>query len=149
VIRCSFLIVLDAQGESVTTLSSCICLGYEAVFECIVTGSGITKWSGTAFDNCSNHRSIALRHSEFIQSEYNISQNCSDSGLIIGRAVSVVNDSYTSQLTINVSQYLVGANVKCARQSDGESPVSKYYTLWCNMSHVYRYKLCFLIKTFC
>ena len=60
---------------------------------------------------------IALRHSQFIQSGYSISQNCGDSGPIIGRAVSVVNDSYTSQLTVNVSQSLIGANVECTSDS--------------------------------
>ena len=44
---------------------------------------------------------------------------CGDSGQIIGRAVSAVNDSYTSQLVVNVSQSIIGANVECARQSDG------------------------------
>ena len=62
---------------------------------------------------------IILRHdhSQFIQSGYSISQNCGDSGPIIGRAISVVNDSYTSQLIVNVSQGLIGTNVECANDS--------------------------------
>jgi hypothetical protein len=97
------------HGE-LTTLSSCICPGYEAVFECVVTGGGATVWNGTALDHCPNDK-ITLRHSEFIQSGWSINQSCDG---VIGRAVSVVNNSYTSQLTINVSQSLVGANVECA-----------------------------------
>ena len=104
------------HGE-LTTLSSCICPGYEAVFECVVTGGAATIWNGTAFrDNyCFNDR-ITLRHSQFNQPEYNvnISGTCGDSGQIIGRAISAVNDSYTSQLIVNVSQNLVGANIERA-----------------------------------
>ena len=101
------------QGGQLTTLSSCICPGYEAVFECVVIGDGATIWSGTAFDRCSSD-TIALRHSQFInQPGYSISQNCGDNGPVISRAVSVVNDSYTSQLIVNVSQSLIGTNVDC------------------------------------
>ena len=103
-------------------MSSCICPGYVAVFECVVTGDGATIWSGTALDRCSDDR-ITLRHSQFIQPGYNISQNCGDNGPITGHAVSVVNDSYTSQLTFNVSQGLIGANVECARRIDRDSHI--------------------------
>ena len=112
---------LDVQGE-LTTLSSCICPGYEAVFECVVTGGGVTIWSGTAFDHCSqtgDGSGITLRHSEFIHTEYNSSQSCGESGPIIGRAVSIVNGSYISQLTINITQSLIGTNVDCTRKSNG------------------------------
>ena len=109
------------QGE-LSALSSCICPGYEAVFECVVTGGGATIWNVSAFDNCTNDR-IILRHSLFNQSGYNINDTCRGSGQVIGRAVSVVNNSYISQLTINITQSLIGANVVCARQSDGTSLV--------------------------
>ena len=97
-------------------MSSCICPGYEVVFECVVTGGGATTWSGTAFEHCLSDR-IALRHSQFNQSGYSVSQTCGDSGPIISRAVSVMNDSYTSQLVVNVSQSLIGVNVECADDS--------------------------------
>ena len=93
-------------------MSSCICPGYEAVFECVVTGGGATIWSGTALDHCTNDR-ITLRHSYFNQTGYNISGPCGDSGQVIGCAISAVNDSYTSQLIINISQSLIGANIEC------------------------------------
>ena len=109
-------LIIDVHCE-LTTLNSCICPGYEAVFECVVTGDGATVWSGTALDQCSID-TITLRHSQFInQPGYSISQNCGDSGQIIGCAISVVNDSYTSQLTVNVSQSLIDANVECASDS--------------------------------
>ena len=101
------------DGE-LRTLSSCICPGYEVAFECVVTDDGAfaTIWSGTALDHCSNER-IILRHTQFNQSGYGITQTCGDSGPIIGCAVSVVSDSYTSQLIVNVSHSLLGANVEC------------------------------------
>lgn len=106
---------------NLTTLSSCICSGHEAVFECVITGNGATIWSGTAFDRCSSIGDrIILRHSQFNQSGHgtNLTRSCGDSGSIISRAVSVVDDSYISQLTIvNVSQKLLGANVECASDS--------------------------------
>ena len=107
---------LDVHGE-LTTLSSCICPGYEAIFECVVTGGAATIWNGTAFrdiDNCFNNK-ITLRHSQFNQPEYNVT--CGDGGQIIGRAISAMNDSYTSQLIVNVSQNLVGANIECANNN--------------------------------
>ena len=97
-------------------MSSCICPGYEAVFECVVTGGVTTIWNGTAFDGCSSDK-IILRHSQFNQSGYSISKNCGDSGLVIGHAVSEVNKSHTSQLFVNVSQHLNGANVECTSDS--------------------------------
>ena len=103
------------EGGELTTLNSCICPGYEVVFECVVTGDGATIWSGTALDRCSSDR-IILRHSQFNQFEYSLDQTCGDSGPIIGRAVSVENDSYTSQLIVNVSQSLIGTNVKLGVQ---------------------------------
>lgn len=84
----------------------------------MVAGGGATIWSGTAFDNCPNDR-IALRHSRFYQPGYNISGTCRDGGQVISRAISAVNDSYTSQFIVNVSQSLIGANIDCERQSDG------------------------------
>ena len=114
------------HGE-LTTLN-CICPGYEAVFECVVTGSGATVWSGTALNQCSSelHR-IILRHSQFSQPGYSISTTCDDSRRIIAHAVSEVNNSYTSLLTINVSQNSIGANIDCAslRQSGEVSHIGQ------------------------
>ena len=106
---------LEVHGN-LTTLTSCICPGYEATFECVVTGGVVTLWSGTAFDRCSSDR-IILRHSQFIQSGYSFNETCGDSGPIVGRTVLVVNDSYTSQLILNVSQSLIGANIECSNHS--------------------------------
>ena len=103
------------DSRKLTALNSCTCLGYEAafVFECVVTGDGTTVWQGTAFDECSSDR-IVLCHSEFNYSGYSISQICGTSEQLFSHAVSMVNESYTSHLTVNVSQDLVGKTVKCA-----------------------------------
>ena len=105
------------EDGKLTTLTSCICPGHEVTFECVVTGDGATTWSGTALEHCSSDR-IVLRHSQFNQFGYSLNETCEDSGPIIGRAVSVVNDSYTSQLIIvNVSQSLIGVNIECSSNS--------------------------------
>ena len=62
---------------------------------------------------CPNNK-ITLLHSQFNLIGYKINGTCGDGGQVIGRAVSVVNDSYTSQLIINISQNLIGANIECA-----------------------------------
>ena len=113
-----YTVVAGVCGEStskLTMLTSCICPGYEIVFECTVAGVGGTIWHGTALEECTDGR-IILRHSQF-ESGYNITQTCGASGTIIGHAVSVENDFYTSQLTINVSQHLNGSTVECASDS--------------------------------
>ena len=96
-------------------ITLCTCPGNDIVFECTVTGNGATVWKGTALEECANSR-IVLRHSEF-ESGYSISQTCGASGPVLGRTFSVVNDSYTSQLTINVSQHLNGSTIECASDS--------------------------------
>ena len=96
-------------------VTSCTCPGYEAVYECTVAGGGATFWLGTALEECTGGR-IILRHSQF-ESGYNINQTCGASGPVVGHAVSVLNDSYTSQLTINVSQNLTGSTIECASDS--------------------------------
>ena len=101
-------------------ISSCTCRGYEAVFECTVFGDGATIWQGTALQQCAGQR-IILRHSQF-EPGYNINQTCGSGGPVVGRAVSAVNGSYTSQLTINVSQQLNGSTIECA--NDNESMVN-------------------------
>ena len=116
ILEVHFIFFNSEVHGNLTTLSSCICPGYEAIFECVVTGGTATIWSGTAFDRCSSDE-ITLRHSQFIQSGYSLDETCGDSGPIIGRTVSVVNDSYTSQLIVNVSQSLIGANIECSNYS--------------------------------
>ena len=124
-----------------TRLSSCICPGYEAVFECIVTGGGATTWNGTAFETCSNGNEIVLRHSIFNQSGW--SQYCGDSGPIIVHTVSVMNETFTSQLVVNVSQSLNGTNVECS-SSSGSRVGTKQIQLTTGAYNHYMILLCAL-----
>ena len=82
-----------------------------------MTGDGATVWDGTALEECTSDR-IVLRHSQF-EPGYNINQTCGASGPIVGHAISKsdVNDSYTSQLTISVSQHLNGSTIECTSDS--------------------------------
>ena len=96
-------------------ITSCTCPGTEVVFECAVAGGGATIWQETALQECTGGR-IILRHSQFV-SGHIISQTCGTSGPVVGRAISVVSDSYSSQLTINVSQHLNGSTIECASDS--------------------------------
>ena len=101
--------------NKLTVITSCTCPENEVVFECAVAGGGATIWQGTALEECAGGR-IILRHSRF-ESGQNINQTCGASGPIVSHAVSVVSDSYTSQLIINVSQHLNGSTIECASDS--------------------------------
>ena len=75
-------------------------------------GNGVTVWQGTALEEC-DYNSIVMHHSRFV-SGFTFSATCGASGPVVGRVVSVVNDSYTSQLSISVSQHLIGSIIECA-----------------------------------
>ena len=110
----------DLSEETVlTTLSSCICPGYEAVFRCTVDDGVATVWRGSALENCSDD-SIVLRHSQF-RGGHTINKTCGTSGQVIGQTISVVNGSYTSQLTINVTQQIIGSPIVCGTDDEYSS----------------------------
>ena len=83
-----------------------------------MAGGGATIWQETALEECPGSR-IILRHSQF-ESGHNTSQTCGASGPVIGHTISVVNESYTSQITINVSQHLNGSTIECASDSGAQ-----------------------------
>ena len=85
-------------------ITSCIpvCPGQEATIRCTVDGGVPTLWRGSALENCLDG-SIILRHSQF-GNRYTINKTCGISGQVIGQAISAENGSYTSQLTINITQ---------------------------------------------
>ena len=102
---------------SLSLESWCICNGYAATFECVVTGADTTTiWQGTALQNCSDGN-IILRRSQFSsENGHVINRTCGNGGLLVGQTISVINNNfYTSQLVItNLSQYLYGHTVECA-----------------------------------
>ena len=106
-------------------ITTCTCPGKEVVFECAVSSDGATIWQGTALEGCTGQR-IILRHSQF-ESGHSISQTCGASRLVSGRATSIVNDSYTSQLTINVSQHLNGSTIECASDNGRQVDSSQIF----------------------
>jgi hypothetical protein len=75
-----------------------------------VSGNGATIWKGTAFDCSSINNEFTIFHSTNDISE--MPKYCSN-GAIIGRAVGTKNDSYTSQITIQVSDEFNGKTVDC------------------------------------
>ena len=106
-----------ANSSVLTTVSShCICPGHEAVFECTVDDGVTTIWQGSALENCSDG-TVILRHSKFGEG-HTINESCGTSGPVIGRAISAENGSYTSQLTISITQQIIGSIIECA--TDGE-----------------------------
>ena len=116
---CSVIAYCLAGGIELTSLSACICLGHEVIYECVVSGGGATSWEGTALENCSQS-TIFLRHSEFNNSNYGIDTTCGTSGHIYSRAVSSDNGVYTSQLILNVTNDTVGDSIECSGLVDSE-----------------------------
>ena len=102
------------QNDSELIMSpSCTCLGQELTFECTVDGDIATYWRGTALQECSNQQNrVIIRHSQH-HTQQNTTEECGSTGTVVGTPVSTVNMSYTSQLTINVSQHLNGSTIEC------------------------------------
>ena len=94
------------------TPESCTCPGDELVFECTIEGDAGTYWQGTALDECLQSR-ILIRHSQFHGGGHITRRSCGASGTVVVRTISVVNNSFTTQLTITVNQQLSGSTVEC------------------------------------
>lgn len=104
--------------SSVRPTTSCICPGYEATFECVLTGGTSTAWQGTALEECTN-REIILRHSQFTSGHVR-NETCGSELKISGQVISVESELdnityyYTSRLTINnITQHLNGSTIEC------------------------------------
>ena len=84
-------------------LSECVCPGRELRLQYTVAGSGITEWSGTAFECLEHGNEILLRHFQF-ESE-RATGECNN-GTIIGRNLNKtfdgLNSTFTSQLIIHL-----------------------------------------------
>ena len=95
---------------------TCICPGYEAVFECTVDDGITTIWRGSALENCSDS-TVILRHSKFDEG-HTINETCGTSGQVVGRAISAENGSYTSQLIISITPQIIGSLIECATDNE-------------------------------
>jgi hypothetical protein len=104
-----------AQENELIVISSCSCPGCELVVECTLTGGGATVWQGTIFDGCQNEK-ITLRHSQFMSGTV-VHESCGTMQPIVGRSVSVVHGSFTSQLLVNISENSTGKTIECANNS--------------------------------
>ena len=109
----SFLLGV-AQPRRLKIMQSYTCSGEELIFECTVDGDGLaaTYWQGSALQECPNQNRVIVRHSQH-STQQNTTEECGSTGTVVGTPVSAVNMSYTSQLTINVSQYLNGSTIEC------------------------------------
>lgn len=77
-----------------------------------------TIWQGTVFDDCPIDK-IILRHSQFISAGSVLNTTCGTLSRwpIVARSISVVNESYTSQLSVYISENLNSTTIECANQS--------------------------------
>ena len=96
----------------VVNSSSCTCEGHIQVYECRVTGSGTIVWRGTAFDCSSSSNEIVLFQSG---SDTVICNN----GAIRGRIIRAENNISVSQLTVSVSDEMIGINISCHHDNRG------------------------------
>ena len=94
------------------TPESCTCPGDELAFECTIDGDAGTFWQGTALEECYQSR-ILIRHSQFHGGGYTVRRSCGASGTVIVHTISVMNNSFTTQLTITVNRQLNGKTVEC------------------------------------
>ena len=76
-------------------------------------GGGSTIWRGSAFTNCPNNF-INLCHSLFNGSERVVTGDCNDRA-IIRRSIGVVDNCYTSQLSVIVSTDLNNETIQCCQ----------------------------------
>lgn len=103
------MIGFSDQSPKLKVLSDCVCPGHNLRYECTVVGEGTTVWQGSAF-SCPSINDISLRHTKFrTQTAFGECNN----GSISGRGVSVIGNSYTSQLNVTVSSNLSGKTVEC------------------------------------
>ena len=91
---------------------TCACPGDSLIYTCTVIGGALTEWGSI----CSGNAIITLAHVRFGDGS---ALSVCDGGSIVGRGVSVVNDTgvncYISELSFNASSNLNGRTVECSR----------------------------------
>ena len=101
-------------------ISKCVCPGDHLTFECSVQGGVATVWEGSAFADCGVDASssfIRLRHSGFSMLEP--ARGECNNGLIVARSVGVLNDTFSSQLDVNVTADMNNKTIECALDATG------------------------------
>ena len=109
-----FLTAICFSSNQFVAINDCTCQGHDVTYECTVFGKGATIWKGTAFDCSLTNNELAIFHTINFTSQRPLPCN---NGAIVGRAVKVENGSYTSQITIRVSDEVNGTTVVCAHDN--------------------------------
>ena len=84
----------------------CVSFGDQLTLECSVQGGVATVWHGSAFDCISN--SIILLHSQ-----QSTGGGCNDEK-IVAHSIGEFNNTYVSQLTVNVTEGMNNKTIECA-----------------------------------
>ena len=100
-------------------VNDCGCQGYNVTYKCTVFSGAATVWRGTAFD-CSFINNEFVIFNDINNYTSQNPQTCTN-GAIIGRGTGVENDSYTSQITVQISDELNGTSVVCAHDNGTDS----------------------------
>lgn len=77
------------------------------VIDCSIMGGGATVWQGAAFE-CAGSNIITLRHTDF----RGLQKSCNN-GVIVAKAIGIVNNTFISQLNIMVSPEMNNTTVEC------------------------------------
>ena len=109
--------------NTMSVLKSCYtCPGDALTYECTVIGRrvGSTVWRGSAF-NCTNVE-IVLQHKHFT-SENGV--HACNNGLITVQILTVDEEQrvYTSQLSVNVTDDLIGKSIECVHDNVSNSTI--------------------------
>ena len=94
----------------------CACSNDILTFNCTIIGGGITQWSGTAFDCEHNLNEILLLHENF--DDPGGTDGTCNNGQIVGRSVSVIENCYTSQVSVTTSAELNNKTVRCIHNTE-------------------------------
>ena len=105
------------------TSSTYTCPGDALTYECTVIGRrvGSTVWRGSAF-NCTNVE-IILQHDRFTSENGGV--HACNNGLITAQSLTVDEEQmvYTSRLSVNVTDDLIGKSIECIHDNVSNSTI--------------------------
>ena len=105
------------DGNKYEFVATCLCPGYEIFIKCTLAGSGVIQWRGTYFDLCIDGP-ITLRRSN--SSEGIITRICDADRLTDARVISAMNHSFSSKLTVNVSEGMHRKTIECVHHNGSD-----------------------------
>ena len=110
-------VCISALNESeLVAIRNCTCQGYQQIYECTIFGEGATVWRGSALDCPETNNEITLLHS----GNSTVQGSC-NGGALTATIIRIERNSYTSQLTVNVSADMIGLNITCSYDSGGDT----------------------------